>query len=136
MADRPGPPGFLGWLLRYGLPVVAYVCGILTLSAQPYLRAPIEFRNSDKLYHTAEYFVLGVLLIRAIQATTRIPRPLVGALIAIGLGVVVATGDEYLQKFVPGRESSVFDGMADTLGLVIAQLAYFRWLKGSRAERT
>jgi hypothetical protein len=33
-------------------------------------------------------------------------------------------GDEYFQSFVPGRDSSVYDWMADTSGVVLAQLVY------------
>src|SRR6185295_10991524 len=43
-------------------------------------------------------------------------------LIAICLGIMVGTCDELFQSTVPGRQSDVFDLMADTAGLTLAQL--------------
>jgi VanZ family protein len=110
--------------LLYWLPVLAYITVIITLSAQPYLEPPIKFQNADKFYHVLEYFGLGVLVARAIRATMRLSLPLFAALIALSIGIVVGTGDEYFQSFIPGRQSSAFDLLADTIGLLVAQLVY------------
>ena len=121
---RPGErSGFMMFLL-YWLPVLAYITVIITLSAQPYLEPPIKFQNADKFYHVLEYFGLGVLVARAIRATMRLSLPLFAALIALSIGIVVGTGDEYFQSFIPGRQSSAFDLLADTIGLLVAQLVY------------
>jgi VanZ family protein len=44
----------------------------------------------------------------------------------VGSGIVVAVGDEFLQSFVPGRESTASDVAADALGLALAQLLFAR----------
>jgi len=120
-------------LARFWLPVLLYLGVIFTLSAQPHLRAPIEFVNSDKLYHLAEYGGLGLLLARALRSTSAAPRRLRLALVAIGLGIVVGASDEWFQSTVPGRESTVYDAVADTLGVALAQWLY--WRRVRPAER-
>jgi VanZ family protein len=111
------------------LPVLAYVAMIFFLSAQPNLKPPVQFENSDKLYHLAEYGGLGLLLARAMRVSGRFRTTLQVGLAALCLGIVVATCDELFQSTVPGRESSGFDLMADTIGLAIAQLVYIGWAR-------
>ena len=99
---------------------------ILSLSAQPHLQPPLHFPNADKLFHLLEYGGLGLLLARALRGSLPDRPALVITLLAIGLGSLMGAGDEYFQSFVPGRDSSVFDWMADTLGAVIGQFVYSR----------
>ena len=110
--------------MGYWLPVLLYITIIIVLSAQPFLRPPIEFRESDKLYHLLEYLGLGLLLARATRASAGAWRPLTVALLATSCGILVGTSDEYLQSFIPGRDSSGYDLLADTAGLALAQIVY------------
>ncbi len=127
--ERPPERRFFTLFLRYWLPVLLYVTMVIAISAQPYLVPPVEFRFADKAVHVCEYFVLGVLIVRALRATMRLHLPLAAALIALSLGIVVGTGDEYLQAFVPGRQSSALDLLADTVGLALAQLVYLAFTR-------
>ena len=127
--ERPPERRFFTLFTRYWLPVLLYVTMVIAISAQPYLVPPMEFRYEDKLIHVLEYFGLGVLIARALRATMRLHLPLAAALIALSLGIVVGTGDEYLQSFVPGRQSSAFDLLADTVGLALAQLVYLAFTR-------
>ena len=110
--------------MRFWLPVLVYVTIIYSLSAQPNLKPPIRFPNADKFYHLLEYFGLGVLLARALRATLRVRVPLFAAMMALGIGMTIGASDEIFQSFVPGRDSSVFDFAADSIGVMIAQLVY------------
>jgi VanZ family protein len=110
--------------VAYWLPVLVYVAVIFTLSGQPHLQPPFEFRFSDKLAHLVEYAILGALLARAVRTTARLDWPLTAALLALLLGMVVGVADEMFQSFIPGRDSSGLDFAADTLGLVLAQMVY------------
>ena len=74
--------------------------------------------------------MLGLLLARVIRASSPLARPLVAALVAISCGILVGTSDEYLQSFIPGRESSAFDLMADTAGVALAQVLYRARVRG------
>ena len=115
--------------LRYWLPVLVYLTVMLVASAQPYLKPPFEFRNSDKIWHVLEYFGFGLLVARAARATLRLTLPLAAAMCALSIGIVVGAGEEYLQSFVPGRISSALDLLADTGGLALAQFVYLAFTR-------
>ncbi len=110
--------------LRYWLPVLLYVGVIFALSSQPNLQPPLHFTYADKVAHLCEYGILGVLLARAVRGMARLDWALTAALLALLLGMVVGISDELFQSLIPGRESSAFDFLADTAGLVLAQLIY------------
>lgn len=82
---------------------------------------------SDKVVHFALYAVLGALLARG--ARTSSGRPAHALLLA--LGVAYGLSDEWHQTFVPGRDASAGDLVADTLGVVAGYLIvlglYRRW---------
>jgi VanZ family protein len=116
------PPAVL--LMRYWLPVLAYLAIVQLVGMQPDFQVPALFPNVDKAVHVLEYSVLGVLLARAIRASVRVPVPVRTALIAVGVGVCMGAADEFVQSFVPGRMSSVNDLVADATGLLIAQFVF------------
>jgi VanZ family protein len=113
---RPRAKPVIWWSL-----VCVYVLLIFILSTRPHLHSPIRFPMWDKVAHLAEYLSLGFLSQRAAAASwpgygwRRTLR--VGALLVCG--IAIAAGDETLQSFVPGRESSRTDFAVDALGLVI-----------------
>jgi VanZ family protein len=114
--------------VRYWLPVLAYVALIFVLSAQPGLKPPFKFEMADKVAHICEYGVLGLLLVRALRTLPRLRSVLLAGVAAVAIGTCIGTSDELFQSLVPGRDSSVFDLIADTVGLSLAQLAYL-WVK-------
>jgi len=105
--------------------VVAYAAVIFTLSSMPVLGPPIKASNIDKLAHFLEYGVLGVLLTRAFLKTSpgRSPWFYMGLVLVIG----TATGalDEVYQG-TRGREQSLGDWIADTIGLLVVSGVYLR----------
>jgi VanZ family protein len=120
-ALRPPPDVLVG---RYWLPVVAYLAIIQVLGMQKDLQVPMIIFNADKAVHTIEYGTLGFLLARAFRVTIGGFEPIKTALIAWGIGVAVGTADEIIQKFVPGRTSSVNDLLADSTGILLAQFVF------------
>ena len=100
--------------------VIAYVALIFALSAQPGLYVPGTFEYRDKVAHILEYGGLGWLIYRAAihswPAAGAARRVLLTILAVSALGAV----DEKFQASVPGRDSSVYDWMADTLGALLA----------------
>jgi VanZ family protein len=124
LTELPPRRDFVQLFLWFWLPVLAYVTVIFTLSAQPNLSPPLGFDKADKLLHMMEYGVLGFLLSRAVRATVRVRRALRVALAVLAIGAVIAVGDELFQSFIPGRDSSAFDALADFTGLLFAQLVY------------
>ena len=78
-----------------------------------------------KLAHLTEFTILGgilyVILRRYIEYGTVVKT--------IGVGIVIACLDEFIQLFSLGRSSQVFDVLIDTIGIIIGilvvKLAYY-----------
>ena len=86
---------------------------------------------NDKLLHVAGYAGLGVLALRAFHggiARLR-PGPTVGAAAVI---VVWGILDELHQSFVPGRDATVTDVVADVIGFALAAVAIAAWTSLAR----
>lgn len=77
-----------------------------------------------KSAHIFAYFVLGVLMFRALRQTG-LARPMLWAVVICAL---YATADEFHQLFVPGRSGEVRDILIDTVaataGVLLAKNAY------------
>ena len=80
-----------------------------------------------KCAHFAEYFVLGALVMMTLLQTVlhcKLP-------IGIGVSMLVASVDETVQRFVPGRSGQVTDVLLDTIGAGVGVLAVHlvvRWM--------
>jgi VanZ family protein len=73
-----------------------------------------------KCAHFTEYFILSLLILRAIRAGRHNAR-LAWALAAIVIVFGYAALDEFHQSFVPGRTAAVTDVLLDTTGGIAAQ---------------
>lgn len=111
------------WPVVWG-PVIAYaglVVFMSSLSASDL--GPSVIWRFDKLIHTAEYAVLGALSCRALLL-----GPGLSARWAVPLAIVAAflfgLSDEWHQSFVPGRDSSGWDALADLTGAILGSTAY------------
>jgi hypothetical protein len=93
------------------LPVVAWAGLIFTLSSIPDLGTGLGDWDLvlRKVAHAAEFAVLGVLLLRAVQ------RPVLAFLLASAYAV----SDEIHQTFVPGRLGSPLDVLIDMSGVAV-----------------
>ncbi len=121
--ETPAPKAsHLGPFLARWAPVAVYVTLIFVVSAQPGLHSPLSFQNADKVAHVIEYGILGWLLARAFGADEPVAGFVAPGLLAIGVGMGIGACDELFQSTVRGRISSVIDWMADTIGLVLAQV--------------
>lgn len=115
------------FVLQFWLPLAVYVALIFTFSAQPHLTGPLRFENGDKLEHLAEYFGLGVLMLRLASASRPRPRRDVAALVTLLMGMAIAATDERFQKLIPGRQCDLTDWLADSLGVALAQVLLLAW---------
>ena len=80
-----------------------------------------------KCAHFTEYFVLGVLMMLTLLQMLFKKKAAIG----IGLSMLVASVDETIQLFVPGRSGQVTDVLLDTIGAGVGiAVAYVmvRWL--------
>jgi hypothetical protein len=98
--------------------LIAYAGGIAFVSHQPIGQGVAAFPYADKLFHAGEF---GVLLFLAWQATGH------RLLLSLILTAAFAASDEVHQAFVPTRDASVWDGLADLVGgLLMALLIHSR----------
>ena len=107
-----------GSLLRLWLPVVAWAGLIFALSSVSDLGTGLGGWDLvlRKVAHTAEFAVLGALLLRATER----------AGLAFALGALYAVSDEVHQAFVPGRMGSPLDVGIDIVGVAANVLLWQR----------
>jgi VanZ family protein len=116
-------------------PAIAYAATIFYLSSLSHPEEELPsflWELGDKVLHGGEYAVLGWLSCRgfrgAAPATLTRKAALAGAILASLYGV----SDEVHQAFVPSREMSGLDMVADSLG---ASCAAYLWSWWSRSHR-
>ncbi len=112
------------WALVFG-----YMGLIFWLSHQPSIPVPMWFLYQDKLYHFVEYHLLAFSLAHAYSRGTQKNRFLFAFLIAAAYGIT----DELHQSFVPGRDCSFWDWLADALG---AWTGAYLYLKSENVLKT
>ena len=103
--------------------VAAWAAVIVVATSIPGRMVPPAFPYADKLVHLASYGTLGVLVARALRAgRTHAPslRTLAGAAATVAL---FAAGDEWHQKFIPGRSADRMDWLADLIGAAAGLVA-------------
>ncbi|MSQ61575.1 MAG: VanZ family protein [Dehalococcoidia bacterium] len=115
---------------------LAWMVIIFTLSAQERPPQPdLGFSWQDKLQHAAVYAVLAFLTLRAAAALPRLGRfPTLLLVLTLVWAALYALSDEWHQSFVPGRDASALDWLADVVGAAMA-LPALRWLRRRRRGR-
>jgi VanZ family protein len=115
-------------MLWYWLPVALYAGAIFYLSSQPHpekqLPSFLLEDVNDKVLHAVEYGILALVCYRAFRWGA---GPLVARqalVLAIVTASVFGITDEVHQFFVPFRESSWQDWLADTIGAAIGALSW------------
>lgn len=117
-------------LLRYWGPVCGYAGLIFYLSAQshPETHLPFVTHLSDKVLHVVEYAVLGALCYRALRGSGYDSWRQQAIPAVIVLASLYGMSDEVHQAFVPFRDSSWLDWLADTVGASLGVAAMHRVL--------
>ena len=118
----------MGQVLWYWAPVALYAGTIFFLSAQshPEEQLPSFLLEgvSDKVLHAVEYGILSLLCYRAFRWATGPAVARQAVVLAIVTASVFGLTDELHQLFVPFRESSWQDWLADTIGAVIGAMSW------------
>jgi VanZ family protein len=120
--------GVMVQVFWYWVPVALYAGVIFYLSAQshPEEQLPSFLLKdvSDKVLHAVEYGILALLCYRAFRwaAGPAVVRQAV--VLAIVAASVYGVTDEVHQFFVPFRESSWLDWLADTIGAAIGAISW------------
>ena len=117
--------------LSAGLPLLAYCGLIFYLSSQSDLAVPGFVARSDKVAHMLEYAGLGLLSSRFFARLWPGKPVVILLLLAFFFTVVYGLSDEWHQAFVPGRDSSWLDLLADGVGGYVGARVYL-WFWGRR----
>lgn len=137
--------------LRYWLPVLLWAALIALLSTGEFnanltlrvLRAVATFFVPEvtpatllqlnavarKLAHVSEYFILALLVWRALRRGAADAWRWRWGLGTLGVGVLWAAADETHQLFARGRRGSLGDVGYDTLGVLLALLLVYGWAR-------
>lgn len=124
---RSKPYFFLAWAVAF-----AYMGLIFWLSHQPSVPMPMKFQHQDKLFHFAAYFGLGFLLAHAFSGGGSKRRFIWAFFTAAAYGI----SDEFHQSFVPGRDASFLDWVADAAGAWFGAYTYLRGEKWRSMRET
>lgn len=111
------------------LPALAFAGLVFYLSSHPNPLPEVTSRLWDKLGHAIAYAVLGALL--AWPLGRLVPRR--AFLLAAVLASAYGASDELHQAFVPGREASARDWLADSVGGVLGAGAAL-WLRRRKEQ--
>ncbi|MBN2061474.1 MAG: VanZ family protein [Deltaproteobacteria bacterium] len=88
------------------------ILAVSYLSIIPKVETPIDFDNSDKVYHALAYLWLSFLPYVGFMNKKR-------ALLSALLMIVLGMGLEFCQIFIPEREASIPDIIANSIGVII-----------------
>lgn len=114
------------------LPVLLASVGIFIASHQPQIELPdFGIFNFDKLLHLGAYFVYSLFLMLFLVSNFRLNKRKI-LLVSFVLAVLFAISDEFHQSFVPGRDASVYDLLADIIGISLSLLCFNLIYKTSR----
>jgi VanZ family protein len=106
---------------------VVYAVLIFAISQVPGKElARLGIHAWDKAIHAAEYFPLGAVLMAWLlsrRSSKGQRAPWRDVAVVAGLVIVYGALDEVHQAFVPGRQMSFADAVADTLGGTIGAMA-------------
>jgi VanZ family protein len=94
----------------------AAALAIWILSSRPTLPLPPDVPLLDKAAHFAAYAVLAWATGLWFPGEAWRTRPLRAALIVTAVCAAYGAVDEFHQSFVPGRDMSAWDWLADVLG--------------------
>ncbi|MBN2735802.1 MAG: VanZ family protein [Spirochaetales bacterium] len=88
---------------------------IIFFSTLPSIQPDMGIQNSDKFFHGLAYFILALSIILSFdQLKYMILFMVIGLLLSISL--------EFLQEMIPRRHFSVFDMLANGIGLFLGSM--------------
>jgi len=107
---------FPRWI-RAWAPVAFYAGLIFYLSSRPVPEIVPAFRFSDKILHLLEYGVFGFLTAHALRTSPKkAASPKMEFILGVAIVAIYGLSDEFHQSFLPFRDASLYDVIADIIG--------------------
>jgi len=120
--------------LRLWGPFIFWLVLIFALSTYPKAIIPQgRYISWDKLAHMVEFGVLGFLMARALSFSGINWLAARYTWITILFGLLYAVSDEWHQLYVKGRYASVYDVIADFVGVIIGGFVFAILLRKSQS---
>ncbi len=117
--------------LLYHLPLILYAGAVIALSSVPHLNPPpIKLLAADKVAHFVEYGIFSFLAFRSFSNLGGRVTLNYAVLLSAMFLCLFAVFDEYYQRFVPGRQSDVYDFVTDSVGALL--VLFLLWLRMKR----
>lgn len=115
------------------VPLVLVMASIFLFSHLPNTSStePL-FPHIDKLLHLIAYAVLAASLLYALPRAWHEWHLARISLLVVLFCLLHGIGDEWHQSFVPGRDASAGDVLADVLGACLAMAIYGKWRRRSQ----
>ena len=113
---------FICWL-----PLIIYCLAIYIQSSYPGSEKIPRFAFSDKILHFGAYGLLSILFYRAYETLPLKANKRRLFLLSIGSAILYGVSDEIHQYFVPFRQASIMDVMANTIGSICGVYFYHWW---------
>ena len=117
------------WVLGWG-PAALWVAVLFLLSEVRGLSVDLP-GGTDKVVHVGLYLILGLSLAWGNGRTGSGVSGLVFLLIGVGYGAL----DEWHQSFIPGRDASVGDWVADSAGVMLGLVLFTSFSSRFRKNR-
>lgn len=112
---------------KWQLPFILWTLTILVLTWYPKVEIPdIGINAEDKIAHMIVFSLWGVLMLRMLSKN-EINRFSFAVKLLIISGVVFAVIDESVQAMIPGRFFTIYDMLANVIGVLVSPLL-FRFL--------
>ena len=92
--------------------------------------------NFDKVLHFLGYALLGALFLRAFYTTSINHRLKLIFVLSVLFSALYGISDEIHQSFVPYRDASAMDALADFLGSAFGAGVFLLWVKSHLKKYT
>lgn len=102
------------------IPFIIATIVIFWVSHQPKIELPdVGIFSTDKILHFIVYFCYTILFITFLIGNFKLnTRKII--IIALIYSIFFAISDEIHQSFIPGRDASIYDFIADCIGILFA----------------
>lgn len=108
------------------IPAIILVALITWLSSKPVGLKTQLFENQDKVLHFIAYGFIAFCFCFWVRSKRWKSSPIKYGFIVLMLIFILGLVDEWHQSFVPGRQVSMMDVLADVLGGATAIFIYFK----------
>ncbi len=120
--------------IRWQLPFIIWTLTIVVLTWYPRIEFPdLGIEAEDKIAHIVAFCFWGLLLFRA-RTKYEIKHLSIAVKLVIFTGICFAVIDESVQSLVPGRYFSLYDMLANVIGVCLSW-PVFRYIVVQFAQR-